>query len=451
MKLSLVLSLALAGNALAHPKKCHHGGAAVTLTASPIEIPTGTGDEPGYPSGPQPTYAGNNAPSVTVLPGSTKTVVVASTFVSTLPGTVATISTGHGSTVISRPPVTTTVSTAHTIVTVVPGSTSSVAVTPASHSTLAPSSTSTRIVPTGTPGPDGQCGVKGWICGKGECCSSSGYCGTTADYCGNGCNPAAGFCLPTPPLPPVPTDISGRDSNVPAKVIENCVNKGDAAFTFDDGPGVYNTELLAVLKKYNVKATFFMNGNNYQCALEEKGAASVRAVLAAGHQLASHTWSHPMPFNEQSAGQTLYQVRKNEDMFVRLIGETPKYFRPPQGQINDAQVKQIAALGYKIINWSIDTEDSLGKTWQTSEKTIQTELDVNKQQHPLILNHEVIENTVRKVIPWFLEKYSKRFNWVTVAECLGDHSKPYMTVPLLAGSSGTCVDSDKDGSLLPGQ
>ncbi|KAJ3180541.1 Carbohydrate esterase 4 protein [Geranomyces variabilis] len=418
-------------------------------------MPQGT-DEPSYPAGPQPTEGGNG-PTATVIPGSTETVVVASTFVSTLPGTVATISTGHGSTVISRLPATTTISTAHTIVTIVPGTTiiashSSIpsSVTPASHITPAPSSTSTRIVPTGTPGPDGQCGVKGWICGKGECCSSSGYCGTSEEYCGNGCNPAAGFCLPTPPLPPVPTDISGRDSNVPAKIIENCVNKGDAAFTFDDGPGAYNAELLAVLKKYNVKATFFMNGHNYECALGQ-GAASVRAVLAAGHQLASHTWSHPMPFDKQSAGQTLYQVRKNEDMFVRLIGESPKYFRPPQGQINDAQVKQIAALGYKIINWSIDTEDSLGKTWQTSEKTIQTELDVNKQQHPLILNHEVIETTVRQVIPWFLEKYSKRFNWVTVAECLGDYSKPYMTVPLLAGSTGTCVDSDKDGSLLPGQ
>ncbi|KAJ3143846.1 chitin deacetylase, partial [Geranomyces variabilis] len=204
---------------------------------------------------------------------------------------------------------------------------------------------------------------------------------------------------------------------------------GDAAFTFDDGPGAYTIEQLAVLKEYNVKATFFMNGNNYQCALGE-GAASVRAVLAAGLQLASHTWSHLRPLNKQSAGQTVYQVRKNENMF---------------------QIKAIASLGYKIINWSVDTEDSLGKTWQTSEKTIQTELDVNKQQHPLILDHEVIKTTVRQVIPWFLEKYSKRFNWITVAECLGDYSKPYMTVPLLASSTGTCVDADKDGLLLPGQ
>ncbi|KAJ3169205.1 hypothetical protein HDU88_001001 [Geranomyces variabilis] len=456
MKISLALSLSiLAGSALAHPKKCHHGGA-VTLSASPVEIPTGTGEEPSYPSGPQPTEVSGDV--TTVLPPRTETVISAATSLVVLPGTVSTISTGHGSTVISQAPATSTVVSTHSTVIVIPGTTviasptsapsaSSSVVAPASHTT-----SSAHTFPTGTPGPDGQCGQKGWICPQGECCSRSGYCGTTADYCGTGCQPLFGFCLPVTqkPLPPVPTGLSGRDTNVPAKIIENCAKKGDAAFTFDDGPFKYTMELLALLKKYNVKSTFFLTGHNYECTLEE-GADAVRAILADGHQIASHTWSHPMPFNNQSPGQTLYQVRKNEDMFIRLIGESPKYFRPPQGQINDSQVKQIAALGYKIINWSIDTGDADGKTWQQSEQIIHTEIDINKQKQPIQLSHEVKEDTVRKVMPWFLAKYAKAYNWVTVAECLGDFSHPYMTVPLLAGSSGTCADADLDGSLVPGQ
>ncbi|KAJ3182024.1 Carbohydrate esterase 4 protein [Geranomyces variabilis] len=456
MKISsaFALSFLLAAGASAHPKKCQHAHTVFTGTGGQVEIPTGTGDEPLYPSGPQPT-----GDVTQVIPAATETIVSVIKSVETLPGSVSTISTGHGSTVISHPPVTTTISSAHTIVTVVPATTivsshASVGPSPTSSAAAAASHTSAPVVvPTGTPGPGGECGQKGWICGAGDCCSKWGYCGTGADFCGSGCNPAAGFCLPqssTPPVP-VPTGLPGREKGVAAKVIENCVVKGDAALTFDDGPGVYLPELLKTLKAASLKATFFMNGNNWQCAYEDGPAASIRAALADGHQIASHTWSHP-DFGGLTEDQTYYQIRKNEDMFMRILGQTPKFFRPPKGEISAAQIKQISGLGYRIINWSIASGDSVGVRAAQGEKVLQ---DGVKPQ-AVILQHETYQDTVEELVPWFIKNYTqdKRYNWVTVAECLGETSL-YMAVPLLAPANGGhafCTDKDTAGtnSLAPG-
>ncbi|KAJ3160775.1 Carbohydrate esterase 4 protein [Geranomyces variabilis] len=448
MKCSAILSFALfAASVAAHPKKCHHAPV-FTATVAPLPVPTTGSPSDGALSTDVVTKPAAETP---VIPAVTETLVSTATSVVVIPGTVSTVSNkGHSSTVISLPPVTTTVSTTHSTTVVVINSSSS--------APLAPKPTA-ATVPVGTPGPNGECGKKGWVCGKGDCCSKWGYCGTGADYCGAGCNPAGGLCLPptttttsTPSVPvPTATNLPGRDGGI-AKIIENCVVKGDAALTFDDGPGAFTMELLPMLKNANIKATFFQNGHNYRCAFDEADTNTIRAVLADGHQLASHTWSHP-DFGQLSEGKTNYQIRKNEDMFMRVVGKAPRYFRPPKGEISQAQIKQISALGYKIINWSVDTEDSLGATVKRSEQILKKELDTVNQQHPVILNHEVLGPTVKKVIPWFIENYAKKFNWVTVAECLGDKSSPYMTVPTLAAANGggpVCTEKNKFGSFPNG-
>src|SRR5438094_916479 len=66
--------------------------------------------------------------------------------------------------------------------------------------------------------------------------------------------------------------------------------KGTVALTFDDGPNpTYTPQILAILKKYNVKATFFMVGENAR-----KYPEMVKLVLANGHAVNSHSLTHPM-------------------------------------------------------------------------------------------------------------------------------------------------------------
>jgi hypothetical protein len=77
-----------------------------------------------------------------------------------------------------------------------------------------------------------------------------------------------------------------------ATIIESCTIKGVAALTFDDGPGEYTGQLLKFLAKEKVKVTFFVNGENAGNILKEPFKSYVKTAYDAGHQIASHTWSH---------------------------------------------------------------------------------------------------------------------------------------------------------------
>lgn len=77
--------------------------------------------------------------------------------------------------------------------------------------------------------------------------------------------------------------------------IYDCEVPGEIALTYDDGPYIYTDGMLDVLSSYNAKATFFITGiNNGKGAIDTTPAwnAVIHKMYAAGHQLASHTWSH---------------------------------------------------------------------------------------------------------------------------------------------------------------
>ncbi|KAF9213036.1 hypothetical protein BGZ59_005997 [Podila verticillata] len=72
--------------------------------------------------------------------------------------------------------------------------------------------------------------------------------------------------------------------------IDTCIKPGVVAWTIDDGPGMFNDQLLAIMAKKNVTATFFVLGTMIDQNAAQAGA--LKKILAGGHQLASHTYSH---------------------------------------------------------------------------------------------------------------------------------------------------------------
>jgi peptidoglycan/xylan/chitin deacetylase (PgdA/CDA1 family) len=74
--------------------------------------------------------------------------------------------------------------------------------------------------------------------------------------------------------------------------ILDCVTKGDIAITFDDGPYLYTNDLLDLLARYGVKATFFIVGNNGNGAIDQipQWTNVVQRMDREGHHIASHTW-----------------------------------------------------------------------------------------------------------------------------------------------------------------
>ena len=121
-----------------------------------------------------------------------------------------------------------------------------------------------------------------------------------------------------------------------------------AALTFDDGPDPELTpRILEVLAKHGVQATFNMMGWN---ALQHPDL--VRAVVAAGHELGNHTWTH-QDLAFESAGQTRRQLERGREAIEQTAGVRPRFFRPPRGNLTGSAIQSAAGLGYDLLLWSV--------------------------------------------------------------------------------------------------
>lgn len=124
------------------------------------------------------------------------------------------------------------------------------------------------------------------------------------------------------------------------------------ALTFDDGPDIYYTsQILKILKINNVKATFFIVGLRAQAYPE-----MVRRIVSEGHSIGNHTWDHPI-LSKLPADRIKEEVQKTEQLLYNITGLNTALFRPPYGSATPQVTNEISSLGYKIINWSIDTRD----------------------------------------------------------------------------------------------
>ena len=124
--------------------------------------------------------------------------------------------------------------------------------------------------------------------------------------------------------------------------------------TFDDGPIPEVTpKVLAILAKYNVKATFFMVGENI-----DKHPEVFRQVVEAGHQIGNHTYNHlkgwKTPFDEYMSNV----ARCNKALFEHHPSVfIPTLFRPPYGKATLRQRIALHKMGYTLIYWDILTRD----------------------------------------------------------------------------------------------
>ncbi|KAF3909266.1 hypothetical protein ABW20_dc0106351 [Dactylellina cionopaga] len=199
---------------------------------------------------------------------------------------------------------------------------------------------------------------------------------------------------------------------------------------FDDGPGQYMQQLINTLNAAGAKATFFVTGTLYGCIYARK--TWVQQAYNGGHQIGSHTWSHPSNFGSLTSAQLTTEMQKLETALVNIIGKKPTYMRPPYLATGGSIPSTMATLGYRIITCDIDSGDWNGYTQAQSQAQF-TNAGTSGNGH-IPLMHETIQSTVTQLVPWVLT-WAKNNNLkvVTVAQCLGD-TNPYATG---TGSSAT--------------
>jgi len=222
---------------------------------------------------------------------------------------------------------------------------------------------------------------------------------------------------------------------VNASKIFSCKQKNTIALTFDDGPYEYTSELLDTLDAAGIKATFFINGNNWwkDLATSSSKQKVIKKAVKGGHQIASHTWAHEIPQGKENIKNALTKL---DDLVDKVAGVRPKYFRAPLGHCDDECIKYIESLGYKIIQWDLDTKDwdykykGLTKTQQSakrveeSKKILKKHWDEKKKNY-LVLMHDPYKHTVKELVPWLIKNAPSKYKFVTVAECLGDKDGAY--------------------------
>ncbi|WP_242290527.1 peptidoglycan-N-acetylglucosamine deacetylase [Bacillus cereus group sp. BfR-BA-01496] len=155
-------------------------------------------------------------------------------------------------------------------------------------------------------------------------------------------------------------------------------NKAEVALTFDDGPdSEFTPKILDKLKQHNVKATFFLLGEN-----AEKFPNVVKRIANEGHVIGNHTYSHP---NLAKVNDAEYrnQIIKTEEILKRLAGYAPKFIRPPYGEILENQLNWATEQNFMIVQWSVDTVDWKG----VSADTITNNVLGNSFPGSVILQH----------------------------------------------------------------
>lgn len=204
-------------------------------------------------------------------------------------------------------------------------------------------------------------------------------------------------------------------SNAKYKLIYKAdTNKRQIALTFDDwGSDKTVTKILDILSEHQVKATFFLRAKGV-----ENNPNLARAMIEGGHDVANHTYSHPV-VTSLTPEQLQEDVVKAHRVITYAIQQQPAMLlRPPTGAIDDQTGKVIAAVGYhNIAMYDVTTLD-----WdiKNSANDIINGIMTKTQNGSVILLHMLDDIHTIEALPIVIEKLkSKGYTFVKMTEMFG--------------------------------
>ena len=190
-------------------------------------------------------------------------------------------------------------------------------------------------------------------------------------------------------------------------ILASCGPKPDKiiALSFDDGPSNVTADILDILKKEKVKASFFVVGS--------WGGDNTQDMVRAyreGHAIENHSWSHQY-MARLSAEQMADEIERNADWIESFIGERPEFFRPPYINVSPLLHETVGLTFINGINCE-DWEHGVDAATRT-----QRILDQAKDGD-VILMHDMADNVqtveaIKTLIPALKER---GFELVTVPE-----------------------------------
>lgn len=187
------------------------------------------------------------------------------------------------------------------------------------------------------------------------------------------------------------------------------------ALTFDDGPSHLTETLLDLLKKLEVKATFFWLGRN----LKDFDILARRA-RAEGHTFGNHSFDHT-DFTKIGTDEVLCeQIRKTQLIYRDTLGIEPSLLRPPFGEVTNELIETLKNMGMKIVYWSIDSGDWLAGS--NDEDRITNRVVNNMHEEAIVLMHDggsVRSSTIHAVRSIIDSCRMRGYEFVSVHDLIG--------------------------------
>ncbi|MFB5676751.1 polysaccharide deacetylase family protein [Paenibacillus terreus] len=174
--------------------------------------------------------------------------------------------------------------------------------------------------------------------------------------------------------------------------------------TFDDGPGKYTGQVLDILKRYQVPATFFVLGQE-----AKRSPELVRRIMAEGHVLGNHTYNHNYKELYGDFKTFWTQIKQTEEIVYEITGFRPQLVRAPggtYGHFDKVYFHLLQEAGYNVVDWNVDSGDSKRLGVPAAQIEAGAVRGIGHAGDKVVLMHDggARAETV-KALPFIIEKY----------------------------------------------
>ncbi|MCR4616929.1 MAG: polysaccharide deacetylase [Lachnospiraceae bacterium] len=177
--------------------------------------------------------------------------------------------------------------------------------------------------------------------------------------------------------------------------------------TFDDGPSAYTDDILDILDKYGVKATFFVVGKDSESDIE-----LYKRIVNEGHTLGMHSYSHVYSKIYQSEDSFTEDLDNITTLLTDATGETPLFYRFPGGSSNSVSkldmhrfINILNDRGITYFDWNVSSGDASGELLSAYSILINSTRGIESRDVSVVLMHDSLDKpTTVEALPDIIEK-----------------------------------------------
>ncbi|MEY8001819.1 polysaccharide deacetylase family protein [Clostridium sp. Mt-5] len=176
--------------------------------------------------------------------------------------------------------------------------------------------------------------------------------------------------------------------------------------TFDDGPSPLTNKVLDILKEKDVKATFFLIGNQIR-----ENESTVKRIYDEGNGIGLHTYTHKNRKIYSSQDAFIKEMDNTREEINRVVGVKPNIIRFPEGsrkRLNKNMLQKLHGYNYRVYDWNIVTSDGLNAKTPPEKLFRQATKSKNKPNPVILLMHcDYMHKNTCKALPRIINYYKQ--------------------------------------------